>query len=77
MFANIGAKKNTHEFLLTLVAQSCKDKHPQEDILPKKEEEKKEVITMNNSNISNIAAGVAILSGPTTPVKKSLDLDEI
>jgi hypothetical protein len=63
MFANIGAKKNAYEFLLSIL--------PQKDILPKKEEKKEEEI-IPISGTSNVAAGVAInlLSGPTTPVEK-------
>lgn len=69
MFANIGAKKNAHEFLLSIL--------PQKDILPKKVEEKKEVITIIHSDSSNIAAGINILSRPTTPVEKVPDTNVV
>jgi hypothetical protein len=78
-FANIGEKKNTHEFLLSLVAQSLQDKLPQESILPKKEEEKKEAvipITGKNNVATGADAGVnlpACLPGKsTTPLPEIL-----
>lgn len=61
MFANIGAKKNAHEFLLGILPKKEEEK---------KEEEKKEVITVITSGISNIAAGIAIPSEPTTTAEK-------